>query len=132
MKVQEVLLENQTKRYILLDYAGLPVLPVIKYLKFLDTTGKSGNTQKTYCYSLKQYFTYLEATKKDYKYIKLEDLVEFVAWLRSPYESIKVSSLHPVKAKRTEKTINLTITVVTNFYDFLYRNEEIQNDMLKS
>ncbi len=30
MKVQEVLLENQSKRYILLDYAGLPVLPVIK------------------------------------------------------------------------------------------------------
>ncbi len=25
MKVQEVLLENQSKRYILLDYAGLPL-----------------------------------------------------------------------------------------------------------
>lgn len=130
MKVQEVLLEHGIKRYMLLDRNGIPVLPVLKYIKYLDTTGKSNNTQKTYCYSLKQYFTYLEETNKDYKYIRLEDLVEFVAWLRSPYESTNVTSLKPIKAKKTEKTINLTVTAVTNLYDYLYRNEELQNDMV--
>nr|WP_221452453.1 tyrosine-type recombinase/integrase [Bacillus benzoevorans] len=103
----------------------------MKYLKYIDVTGKSRNTQKTYCYSLKQYFTFLEVTNKDYKYIRLEDLVEFIAWLRNPYESTKVTSLQPVKAKKTEKTINLTLTAVTNFYDYLYRNEELQNDMIE-
>jgi integrase/recombinase XerD len=131
MKVQEVILAKHTKRYMLLDHNGLPVLPVLKYIKYLDTTGKSSNTQKTYCYSLKQYFTYLEETNKDYNYIRLEDLVEFVAWLRSPYDSTKVTSLQPVKAKKTEKTINLTVTAITNFYDYLYRNEELQNDMVE-
>ncbi|MCF6410680.1 tyrosine-type recombinase/integrase [Pseudalkalibacillus salsuginis] len=131
MKVQEVLLENGDKRYMIVDRNGIPVLSVLKYMKYLDTTGKSINTQKTYCYSLKQYFTYLEETNKDYKYIRLEDLVEFVAWLRSPYESTKVTSLKPIKAKKTEKTINLTVTAVTNLYDYLYRNEELQNDMVE-
>lgn len=98
-------------------------------MKYLDTTGKSSNTQKTYCYSLKQYFTYLEETNKDYKSIRLEDLMEFVAWLRSPYGSTNAASIRPIRAQKTEKTINLTITSVTNFYDYLYRNEELPKDM---
>lgn len=129
MRVQEVLLENNSKRYILVDNEGIPVIPVMKYLKYLDVTGKSNNTQKTYCYALKQYFLYLQETEKDYKDIKLQDLVEFVVWLRNPYESTKVMSLRPVKAKKTERTVNLTITAVTNFYDYLYRNEELPRDM---
>lgn len=60
MKVQEVLIENNNKRYILLEQERLPVMPVMKYIKYLDQTGKSPNTQKTYCYSLKHFFTYLE------------------------------------------------------------------------
>jgi integrase len=130
MRVQEVLLENNNRRYILVDEEGFPVIPVVKYLKYLDTTGKSRNTLKTYCYALKQYFVFLQEKKKDYRKIRLEDLVEFVAWLRNPYESTKVTPLQPAKAKRAEKTINLIITAVTNFYDYLYRNEELQNDMV--
>ncbi|MBT2655372.1 tyrosine-type recombinase/integrase [Bacillus sp. ISL-18] len=128
MRVQEVILESG-KRYMLVNEDGTPVIPVMKYLKYLDVTGKSSNTQKTYCYALKQYFLYLQETGKDYKEIRLEDLVEFVGWLRSPYESTKVTSLIPVKAMKTEKTVNLTVTVVTNFYDCLYRNEELPQDM---
>jgi integrase len=74
---------------------------------------------------------HLEETNKDYKYIRLEDLGEFVEWLRSPYESSKVTPLQQEKANRKEKTINLTITVIANFYDYLYRNEEVQNDMME-
>ena len=40
MRVQEVLLENNNKRYILLDQKGFPVISVMKYLKYIDTTGK--------------------------------------------------------------------------------------------
>ncbi len=127
MRVQEVILE-EGKRYILVDREGIPVIPVMKYLKFLDVTGKSSNTQKTYCYALKQYFLYLQETGKDYKQIRLEDLVEFVGWLRNPYGSTNVTSLQPVQAKKTERTVNLTVTTVTNFYDYLYSNEELPHD----
>lgn len=128
MRVQEILVDSG-KRYMLVDTNGMPVIPVAKYLKYLDVTGKSSNTQKTYCYALKQYFLYLKETEKDYKKIRLEDLVEFVGWLQNPYESTKVISLRPVQAKKAEKTINLTVTAVTNFYDYLYRNEELPRDM---
>jgi integrase/recombinase XerD len=106
MRVREVLLENNNRRYILVDEEGFPVIPVVKYLKYLDTTGKSRNTLKTYCYALKQYFVFLQEKKKDYRKIRLEDLVEFVAWLRNPYESTKVTPLQPAKAKRKESRKN--------------------------
>ena len=129
MRVQEVILENNIKRYMLLDQRGVPVPAAMKYIKYLDTTKKSPNTQKSYCYALKHFFTYLKEVDKDYKHIRLEDLVEFVGWLRSPYGSSKVAPIKQEKAIRTEKTVNHTITVIANFYDYLFRNEEIQNDM---
>lgn len=64
MRVQEVILKDNNKRYMLIDGNGLPVIPVLKYLKYLDNTGKSRNTQKTYCYALKQYFAYLKETNR--------------------------------------------------------------------
>ncbi len=112
MRVQEVILENG-KRYILVDSDGVPVIPVVKYLKYLDVTGKSSNTRKTYCYVLKQYFLYLQKTEKDYKHIRLEDLVEFVGWLRNPYESTKIMSLRPVQTLTFEH-----IMIPSNFFIF--------------
>lgn len=125
MRVQEVILEDCSKRYMLIDDDAIPILPVLKYIKYLDSTGKSPNTQKTYCYALKQYFTFLKKKNIDYKYIKLEDLVDFVGMLRNPYACIKTTPISETAARKTEGTINLTITVVTNFYNYLYRNEEI-------
>ncbi len=74
---------------------------------------------------------FLEDIEKDYKKVNINDLSNFVGWLRNPYESDKVMSLKATKAKRAEKTINLIITAVTNFYDYLFRTEEINNDMLE-
>lgn len=131
MRVQEVLLEGNRKRYMLIDDNGLPIIPVVKYLKHLDNTGKSSNTQKTYCYGLKSYFGFLEEIGKDYREVNINDLSNFVGWLRNPFESNKILGLKPTKAKRTEKTVNLNITLITNFYDYLFRTEEINNDMLE-
>ena len=129
MKVQEVKLDNNQRRFLLVDDSGLPIIPVAKYLKYIDNSEKSFNTQKTYCYSLKLYFEYLQEINVDYRNVNINILSDFVGWLRNPYENNKVVNLKPTKAKRTEKTINLTITVVTNFYDYLYRTEEIDNNM---
>jgi len=130
VRVQPVILEENKVRYILIDNSGQPVIPVIKYLKHLDNTDKSRNTIKTYCYSLKLYFEFLNEIKKDYREINISDLSNFVGWLRNPYSS-KVLVLNPTKARRTEKTVNLTITVVTNFYDYLFKMEEIANDFIE-
>lgn len=122
-------LDGNKKRYLLLDERGKPVISAAKYLKFLDQTGKSRNTQKTYCYALKQYFEYLGEFDKNYMEITLQDLAVFVGWLRNPYNSHKITPFKEVTAKRAERTINLTITVVTAFYDYLYRNQELEADV---
>lgn len=129
MKVQEVKLDENKRRYLLLDSDGIPVMPVAKYLKYLDNTGKSSNTQKTYCYALKQYFDYLGEIDKDYMEIILQDLAEFIGWLRNPYSSHKVTLFKEIRSKKTERTVNLTVTVVTAFYDYLYSNGELEQDV---
>lgn len=130
MKVQEVKLDNNQRRYLLVDDNGLPIIPVAKYLKYIDNSEKSSNTQKTYCYALKLYFEYIQEIDIDYRTVNINILSDFVGWLRNPYGNNKVVNLKPTKAKRTEKTVNLIITVITNFYDYLYRTEEIDNDMV--
>lgn len=116
---------------MLLDQGGIPFVPVMRYLKYLDTTGKSSNTQKTYCYALKHYLEYLDDKEKDFKEVTVRDLAEFVGWLRNPYSNSKVTPLHQTNAKRSEKTVNLIITAATNFYDYLYRIQEIQYNMIE-
>ncbi|WP_063556733.1 tyrosine-type recombinase/integrase [Clostridium ljungdahlii] len=130
MKVQEVKLDNNQRRYLLVDDNGLPIIPAAKYLKYIDNGEKSFNTQKTYAYSLKLYFEYLQEIDVDYRIVNINILSDFVGWLRNPYESNKVVNIKLTKSKRTEKTVNLIITVVTSFYDYLYRTEEINNDMV--
>ncbi|MCR8632709.1 site-specific integrase [Paenibacillus sp. N5-1-1-5] len=76
--VVTVILNDNKKRYLLLDEVGVPVIPVMKYLKHLGQTGKSNNTLKTYCYALKQYFTYLKERNIDYKEVGVKDLADFV------------------------------------------------------
>ncbi|MEH7435372.1 transposase, partial [Bacillus thuringiensis] len=58
IRVQEITLE-ENKKYMLIGGKVRSIIPVVKYLKYLDNTGKSSNTQKTYYYALKQYFIYL-------------------------------------------------------------------------
>ncbi|MBE6023484.1 MAG: transposase [Cellulosilyticum sp.] len=130
MNVQEIKIEGK-KRYMLIDNNGIPVIPVVRYIKHLDHIEKSYNTQKTYCYALKLFFEYLDEVNIDYKEITFDTLSKFISWLRNPYQSTNIVAMSPSKSKRAERTVNLIITAVVKFYDYLYRNEEIDSDMVE-
>ncbi|MEV5113042.1 tyrosine-type recombinase/integrase [Peribacillus frigoritolerans] len=130
MRVEEISVNNR-KAYLLLDTYGLPVESVAKYMKYLHNKESSSNTLKTYCTALKFYFIYLKQTGIDYQQVNFENLSNFVAWLRNPYESNKVIPHKTVPAKRSERTVNNYLTVVTSFYDYLYRNELIDSDIVE-
>lgn len=130
MKVQQVIIENGHKRYMLIDDNGMPIIPVIKYLKHLENTKKSINTLKTYCYNLKNYFTYLHVINKDYSQVTINTLSDFVTWLLNPCQNLNTIPIKQVKSKRKESTVNQAITVVANFYDFLYRTEQMDSDLI--
>ncbi|MGG0725721.1 tyrosine-type recombinase/integrase [Bacillus mycoides] len=130
MRVEEISVDNK-KVYLLLDTNGLPVESVAKYMKYLHNKESSSNTLKTYCTALKFYFTYLEQTGINYQQVNFEQLSNFVAWLRNPYESNKVVPHKKAKAKRSERTVNIYLTAITSFYDYLYRNDLVASDIVE-
>lgn len=130
MRVEKIALDNKTA-YLLLDSEGVPVETVAKYMKHLYNTEKSSNTMQTYCTALKYYFTYLEQINKSFEQVNFELLSNYVAWLRNPYESNRVISYQKPKSKRTERTVNIYISAVTNFYDYLYRSDLIDSDIVE-
>ncbi len=105
MKVQEVLIDGKS-RYVLIDENNKPVVPVFKYLKYFDNTGRAENTLRSYCRHLKLYFQYLKEKERGHEEVDLDLLAEFISLLRSRYQSIKVIQLKQTKAKRSERTVN--------------------------
>lgn len=130
MKVEQILIGNR-KAYLLIDSKGSPVEPVAKYMKFHYNKESSSNTLQTYCTALKYYFTYLEQKGIDYQQVSFQIISDFVAWLRNPYESNKVVPQKEAKAKRSERTVNTYLTVVTSFYDYLYREELVGSNVVE-
>ncbi|MBU8757667.1 tyrosine-type recombinase/integrase [Priestia megaterium] len=130
MRVEKISVDNR-KAYLLLDTNGLPVEPVAQYMKYLHNREGSSNTLRTYCTALKHYFTYLKQVNIDYQQVNFQELSNFIGWLRNPYENNKVIPHKEKKAKRSERTVNSYLTVVTSFYDYLYRNELIDSDIVE-
>ena len=128
MKVQEVL-TNDKRRYLLIDGNNKPIVPVIRFLKYLDNIGKAENTLKSYCHYLKFYFQFLNEKEKEYKDVDLDLLAEYVSWLRSPLQSTKVVQFQQTKARRSERTVNTMVTCVQSFYDYLMRIEDYEKDL---
>ena len=99
------------------DY--LPVKPIQQFINYLESIERSSNTIRSYAFHLRLYWEYLKDSHKDWTQVGLSDLADFIAWLRNPQPS--TLSIQPQEAKRTEATVNLTITSVAMFYDYQER-----------
>lgn len=120
MKVQRIRLpENGKVTWIVLGNDLLPVEPIQQYLSYLESLEKSPNTIKSYAYHLMLFWEFVQASRLDWRNVPLERRADFIHWLRSP--DPKVIHLHPIKAKRTERTVNTIMTAVNSFYEFQER-----------
>ncbi|MDS4009144.1 tyrosine-type recombinase/integrase [Staphylococcus capitis] len=124
MKIVEVKSKNGTN-FMILDGNNEPIVDAVRYLKYLDSVKKSLNTKKTYAYALKNFFVYLESKKICYKEVSFDNFVDFIRWMKTPFEYENVLSYHRKEKSISPKTINLTMTVVSNFYDYLYRSKKL-------
>lgn len=125
MRVQEVVLANGCRRYVLLDDDGEIVVPVARFLKFLDQSGRARNTLRGYAYSLRLYFGYLDQRGLSYRSVALDDMAAFVRWLKTPQlepEQITTPGSGPA---RSEATVNQILTAVAGLYDYLWRSNEL-------
>ncbi len=128
MEVVRVKIEGNLTRYYLADEDGLPVEPVLRFLKFKDNTGYARNTLRMYCQHLKQYFTYLGERRKEFTDVTIDDLAGFIAWLQNPYIHQKVVPLLH-KPTRKPQTVNKTVDTVVTFYDYLTRHMEYEGKL---
>lgn len=126
MKVVELKTMEGKVRYFLAADTGTPVQPVMKYLKFKDNAGYARNTLRLHCIHLKHFFTYLEEAGKDYSQVNIDDLAEFLAWLKNPDILKKVVRLR-FEPEHQPQTINAIVDTVVMFYGYLVRHEEMEN-----
>ena len=131
MKVQKIKTENGF-RYLLLDDNFQIIDEVYRYLRFLDSTGKSPNTLRSYAYHLKLFYQYATENNLDIfelfnnkKNKPIDILSNFMFWLQYPDTSRQQFHFEKENAKRSNNTVNLIVSTVLEFYEYLHRNNEI-------
>ena len=126
MKTVEFKTTDGRTRYYLAGEDGLPVEPVMKFLKFRDAASYARNTLKGECIQLMHYFEFLDERGKQYEDVTIDDIARFVGWLRNPDIEKKIVSLRAKPAHAAE-TINKHIDTVIAFYDYLMRHDGMEN-----
>lgn len=129
MEVVKVKTEDGKERYFVADDDGLPIEPILKFIRFKDNTNYARNTLRMYCQHLKLYFEYLQQRELDFQDITIDDLALFVNWLQNPYKSLKVIHTHQVETARSPRTVNIIVNTVLAFYDYILRHEEYSNNI---
>jgi integrase/recombinase XerD len=85
MHVQRVAMPaSGEESWVLLGDDGSPVEPVERYLAYLTDIERSPNTVKAYAHDLKDYWEFLAGRDLDWREVRLEDIGEYMAWLRRP------------------------------------------------
>jgi len=118
MLVQRVLMpDTSLESWTVLDGDG-PLEPVDRWLAHLTAIERSPNTVKAYAHDLKDWFVFLQRRGLDWREIRLEDLGEFVAWLRLPPEvrDGRVAVLPSVEHHCTETSVNRKLSALSSFY----------------
>jgi len=124
MEVVKFKNEEGNTRYYVADDTGIPVEPILKFIRFKDNTNYARNTLKMYCHHLKSYLEFLQQRGKDFREVTIDDLSLFVNWLQNPYQSLKVIPVGKVELTRSPKTVNIIVNTVLLFYDYALRHEE--------
>jgi integrase/recombinase XerD len=102
--------------WTVLDERLVTVEPVERFLAHLAATERSPNTVRAYAHSLALWFEWLGLRSRGWDAAEVEDVSEFVRWLRAPADNVIV--LDASAARRSESTVNRHLAAVFGFYDF--------------
>lgn len=119
MHVQRVALPaTRVESWTVLGDDDVPIEPVERYLAYLSDIERSPNTVKAYAYDLKDYWVFLTFRGLDWREVRLEDVGEYVAWLRLPPAGRDgaVVVLPSVEAHVGTATVNRKLSALAAFY----------------
>jgi site-specific recombinase XerD len=125
MFVQQVVMpSSRRKSWTVLGGDGVPIGPVERFLAFLTDVERSPNTVKAYAHDLKDWWVFLVGRGLDWREVWLEDIGEFVSWLRLPPVARveRVAVLPSVTAYCGEATVNRKLSAVSAFYQHAVRH----------
>lgn len=109
-----------------------PVPPIERYLAYLSDIERSPNTVKAYAHDLKDWFGFVADRGLDWREVRLEDVGEFVAWLRLPpaNRTGQVAVLPSVTAHCSVATVNRKLSALSAFYAHAARHGVDLGDLL--
>ncbi len=120
-----------TRSWTVLGDDDVPVVPVDRFLAYLTDIGRSPNTVKAYAHDLKNYWEFISFRSLDWREARLEDVGEFVAWLRlPPGRSGEVAVLPMAAAEVSASTVNRKLAAVSAFYAHQARNGAEVGDLM--
>jgi integrase/recombinase XerD len=133
MLVQPVVLPGPgTRSWTVLGDDDVPVGPVERFLAYLTDIERSPNTVKAYAHDLKDFWEFLGCRGLDWREGRLEDIGEFIAWLRLPAPGREgvVAVLPSAVPQVSASTINRKLAAVSAFYAYQARNGAEVGDLL--
>ena len=133
MLVQPVVVPSSGARsWTVLGDDDVPVGPVERFLAYLTDIERSPNTVKAYAHDLKDFWEFLGRRGLDWREARLEDVGEFVAWLRLPPlgRAGTVAVLPSAVPQVGAPTINRKLAAVSTFYAHQARNGTDVGDLL--
>ncbi len=120
MKVQQVRLPGTDRiSWLVLDDDYVPVQPILSYLRFLHDLDRSPNTIRATAYHLKLFWEYLRDKHLSWTEIDVTQLAGFITWLRR--QDLLLISIEHAPTRRTNATIDLSLSAVHGLYDFHIR-----------
>jgi integrase/recombinase XerD len=131
--VQRVLAPGSgVESWTVLGDDGGPIGPVERFLAYLSDIERSPNTVKAYAHDLKDYWSFLAARDLDWREVRLEDVGEFVAWLRLAPSARdgRVVLLPTAQAHVGATTVNRKLSAVAAFYVHQVRNGVAVGELL--
>ena len=105
--------------WTVLDDGLVVVAPVERFLAHLSAIERSPNTVRAYAHSLALWFEWLGVRGRAWDAAGVEDVSEFVRWLRAPADNVIVLDISA--SQRSEATVNRHLAAVFAFYDFYAR-----------
>jgi integrase/recombinase XerD len=133
MLVQPVVMPGRgTRSWTVLGDDDVPVGPAERFLAYLTAIERSPNTVKAYAHDLKDFWEFLGCRGLDWREARLEDIGEFIAWLRLPPPGrAGVVAVLPSAAPQVgAATINRKLAAVSSFYAYQARNGAEVGDLL--
>ncbi|MEV4902978.1 site-specific integrase [Citricoccus sp. NPDC055426] len=135
MSVQRVVSPvDGVESWTVLGDDGAPVAPIERYLAYLTQIERSPNTVKAYAHDLKDWFEFLSGQDLDWREVRLENVAEFVAWLRRPpgLRDGTVPVLPSVEHHCTEATVNRKLSALSAFYQHAARHGVDLEELLRT